>query len=355
MMKRTLIPLFVALALLTGAACSQPLEPPVETGSVVLNFTVGEPATRATGDGSVIDGGGIYLDNGEPDLRIFIAVAGDIVARYPDPSVTPDPEHTAILESASATEATIKFTGLTANTTYKVYAFANTGDTSLTVDDAPDWNTVSTTATLDALEFTALSVTDPPTTPTVDDRMPLSAKGTLSVSSSGGGSVDLELLRSLAKVQVTFKNLTADPLTLTNCNVSITSINPKRGYVFQPDGDDFVNVDGVYQTLKFPQTTLADITTPEGVASLTPKLVFPSIAELHGEYRRYLCNISFNVGEQPYTFTDLPVHDNLSQDITSLGRNQFLQILVRVSKGQTISFSFKVADWTEKTETVQFD
>lgn len=349
MMKRMLIPLFVALALLTGASCSQPLEPPVETGSVELHFTVGEPATRAIGDGDVRDGGGIYLDNGEPDLKIFIAVAGTIVARYPDPNDPVDPEHTASLTSATDTEATIRFTGLTPNTTYKVYAFANTGDTSLTVDNAPDWDQVSTTAALEALKFRALDGTTPPS---VNDRMPLSAKGTLSVSASGGGSVDLELLRSLAKVQVTFKNLTANALTLTGCNVSITSINPTQGYVFQPDGDDQT---GTCRTLTFPATTLTDIPAPEGEKSLDPILVFPSTAELQGEYRRYLCNISFSVGVKNYSFTGLPVHNSLSQDITSLGRNQYLQILVRVSEGQDISFSFKVANWTKKTETVVFD
>jgi hypothetical protein len=351
MMKKLLIPLSIALAALAGAACTQPVEQPAETGSVELHFSIGEPLTRAVtpGDGTVADGGGIYLDAGVPDLKIFIAVAGNIVHRYPDPSLSPDPANTSTLTSATATLATVKFTGLTPSTTYKVYAFANTGDTSLTVDNAPNWNTVSTTAELDALVFTALGGNN---LPSVNDRMPLSAKGTLSVNAQGSGTVDLELLRSLAKVQVTFKNLTASALTLTDCNVSITSINPTQGYVFQPAGDDLT---GTQRTLTFPQETLDNISTPEGTKSLNPILVFPSVAELQGGYPRYLCSISFSVGGTPYSFPNLPVHNSLSQDITSLGRNQFLKIEVRISKGQNISFNFEVANWEPKSESVHFD
>lgn len=343
-MKKLLISLSVVLVLWAGAACTRPLEQPVGTSSVELNFTIGEPLTRAVtpGNGDVADGGGIYQENGVPDLKIFILGGGNVVARYPGTG-----PGTGTLTFVSDTKATVKFTGLVNNATYRVYAFANTGS-ELTVNGSPDWNTIATKDELDALVYTALTENN---LPSVGDRMPLSAKGTISVDSSGSGSVDLELLRSLAKIQVTFKNLTGSLLTLTNCNASITSINPTQGYVFQPAGDDFT---GTRRPLTFSEQTLEDITL-EGTKSLVPLVVFPSTAELQGGYRRYLCNISFSVGDDSYSFPNLPVHNSLSQDITSLGRNQFLKIEVRISKGQDISFNFVVANWEEKSESVTFD
>lgn len=340
-MKKLLILLSFALTFLVGVTCTQPVEQPAGTGCVMINFSIGEPDTRALGDGNVADGGGIYLDNGVPDLKIFILGGGTVRARYPG--------NTATLTSSSATSASVMFTGLPENTTYTVYAFANTGDSNLTVADEPDWSTISTMEALNALVFTALTENNPPT---VSGRMPLSAKGSLSVDASGNGSVELDLLRALAKVQITFKNLTGSDLTLTNCNASITSINPTQGYVFQPTGDDLV---GTCRTLTFGTKTLSDISASEGEASLDPLLVFPSVAEIQDGYRRYLCNISFNVGNDSYPFNNLPVHNKYSEDITSLGRNQFLKIEVRISKGQEISFNFEVANWVERSETVQFD
>lgn len=317
------------------------MEQPVGTGSIELILNVGEPLTRAVtpGDGNVADGGGIYRNDGVPDLKIFILGGGNIVARYPGTGSN--------LTFVSDTRATVKFTGLVNNATYWVYAFANTGS-DLTVDGSPDWNTIATKDALDALVYTALPGDN---LPSVGDRMPLSAKGTVSLNSSGSGSVELELLRSLAKVQISFKNLTGNGLTLTNCNASITSINPTQGYVFQPSGDDLT---GTRRTLTFPPQTLENIPAEE-TQSLDPLLVFPSIAEIQGGYRRYLCNISFSVGDDSYSFSDLPVHNSLSQDITSLGRNQFLKIEARISIGQNISFNFEVANWEEKTEPVTFD
>lgn len=343
-MKKLLISLSMVLTLWAGASsCTQQhLEPPVGTGNIELNFTVGEPLTRAVtpGDGNVADGGGIYRNNEDvPDLKIFILGGTNIVARYPGANSS--------LTFVSDTKATVKFTGLVNNATYRVYAFANTGS-DLTVNGSPNWGDIETKDELDALVYTALAGDNPPS---VGDRMPLSAKGTISVDSSGSGSVDLELLRSLAKIQVTFKNLTGSLLTLTNCNASITSINPTQGYVFQPAGDDFT---GTRRPLTFSEQTLEDITL-EGTKSLVPLVVFPSTAELQGGYRRYLCNISFSVGDDSYSFPNLPVHNSLSQDITSLGRNQFLKIEVRISKGQDISFNFVVANWEEKSESVTFD
>lgn len=343
-MKKLLISLSMVLTLWAGASsCTQQhLEPPVGTGNIELNFTVGEPLTRAVtpGDGNVTDGGGIYRNNEDvPDLKIFILGGTNIVARYPGANSS--------LTFVSDTKATVKFTGLVNNATYRVYAFANTGS-ELTVNGSPDWNTIATKGELDALVYTALTENN---LPSVGGRMPLSAKGSVSLDSSGSGSIELELLRSLAKVQVGFKNLTGSALTLTNCNASITSINPTQGYVFQPSGDDLT---GTQRTLTFPQQTLENIPIEE-TQSLNPLLVFPSIAEIQGGYRRYLCNISFSVGDDSYSFSALPVHNSLSQDITYLGRNQFLKIEVRISKGQEISFNFEVANWEEKAESVTFD
>ena len=80
--------IFLVLALsLFASACSKEKVPAGVSGSITLAFSTGELQTRAggSGDGSVIDGGGISVNNsGEPDLVVAIANRfGNIVAWYP--------------------------------------------------------------------------------------------------------------------------------------------------------------------------------------------------------------------------------------------------------------------------------
>ena len=68
----------------------------------------------------------------------------------------------------------------------------------------------------------------------------------------------------------------------------------------------------------------------------------------------YTCNVSFRLGDDSFSYSDLEVHDDHARDLTELKRNQHLRIVTRISKGLTVSFSFQVMDWTEKTENIIF-
>jgi len=332
MMKRIGIKILAALALVACGACSRAPQP---SGSVSITFSTGEPATKA-GDGVVADDGGIYISENVPDLKILLVnSSGTVQARYPGG---------ATLSSAAATEATVQFSDIPEGE-YEVYAVANTGST-LTMAGV-DWTTINTKTALDALLFTALSSTTPPT---VGDRMPLSATGSLTVNASKNGQIDLDLLRCVAKVEVIFKNLTGADLTVTDCDVSLAGINPTTGYVFSPDGDDAA---GTARNLTFDTvSSLAFDTSTNQKLSVGSLLVFPSVAPASPGY--YTCSVSFNVNSVPKSFAALPVHDSKSKNIPALSRNQYLKIEIRISNKTNISFNFEVADWTEKTENVEF-
>ncbi len=335
------IALLSALALLAGGACTRVQQP---AGSVTLNFSTGQPETRA-GNGVVADGGGIYRDGNDiPDLKILLVDAnGNVVARYPDSGQTPQ----SLLVSSTATNASVKFTSIPQGE-YQVYAAANTGS-SLTVSGV-DWETISTKGDLNALKFTTLEGNNPPTIAD-NGRMPLSAVGPLSVKAGGNGQASLQLLRCVAKVEITFKNLTGNALSLTNCNITLNSINPNSGYLFQPAGDDAT---GTIRdlTLASGKTLTFTSTGDDQTQTVGPMLVFPSQAPANPGY--YKCNVSFTYNETAMNFNNLPVHDNKSKNITSLGRNQYLKIEIRISNQTNISFNFEVSDWTPKTESVTF-
>ncbi|MBR0109012.1 MAG: FimB/Mfa2 family fimbrial subunit [Bacteroidales bacterium] len=340
MNSKTLFLLLSAFMLLTGVSCKRQEKAPVES-SVVITFSTGEVVTRA-GDGVVTDGGGIMLDgSGNPDLFIAIVnYSGVIVSTYP----SADPDDTEVLDSSSDTQVSVRFKNITNAGDYTVYAIANTGGG---VWGAPtDWTTYTTAAALDALTFTELTGSD---LPTVSDRMPISAKGTLSINEGMNGQVELELLRCVAKVGFKFKNETDETLTLNDCVVILEKINPTQGYLF-PQTDDAA---GTARNLNLISSSL---TIGPGVTTdlYGNHLVFPSNAPARSIGSRYFCNISFTLGGVPKSFSELPVHDKRSQDIPSLERNQYLQIETRINRGLEISFNFVVLDWNQKNEDIIF-
>ncbi len=342
MTKNIGIQILVTIVLLVCGACSRT---PMPTGSVTMTFNIGDIGTKA-GDGVVADGGGIYIvDNTTtpptPDLNIFIInSSGSVVARYPGSSASLS--SVSVHETTSkVTTATVKFTSVEEGE-YEVYAVANSGSTLST---GTDWSTISTKAALDALTFPVLSDLTPPS---VGDRMPLSAKGALSVNSSGNGQVDLNMLRSVAKTTVIFKNLTDTDLSLSDCDITIKGINPTTGYLFKPEGDDAAG-----SSRNLALTSGSSVTIPQnGSETISPVFVFPSIAPANPGY--YTCDISFTINSTPKSYSSLPIHDNKSQNILFIERNQYLQIEIRISNQTNVSFNFEVSDWTTKPESVTF-
>lgn len=360
------IVLGVALAFFAGA-CSKNAEPSAgSSGSITLTFLTGEMQTRSgtVGDGSVLDGGGIYVDNnGNPDLAVAIVNRyGNIVAWYPKDygevgeviDYSAD-KITQLAANTPATETVINITGPERGT-YSVFVVANTAGLGSDLVTA-----LKNSTTLSALEALTLSASgsEPPAFTTA---MPLSARGSLSVNSSGDGQADLELKRPVAKVSLYFRNNTDTSLSLSDCSVTIYTINPTSGYLFASDPD---YVSGGDRNL-----VLSDNTNPFTVPVIDPnntesdntyelpaKLVFPSVAPAQAIGSRYLCDISFTIGSTPYSFTGLPVHDRKSADIVSLLRNQHLKIETRISKRAAehdISFNFEVADWDDSENFVFF-
>ena len=335
-----------ALAVSVGVACQETVVP--DKGSVVVTFSTAELMTRTAADGD-----GIAFDHiGDIDVPdLFIAIAnysGNIVATYPG-------TNTVLLES-SATQVSVRFTKTLSSADwtsgdYTVYAVANTklansNDGVWGATSNSQWSAYTTASALDALCFSALSSSD---LPTVTDRMPISAKGTLSVNEFGNGQVELELLRCVEKIGFKFKNETGQALTLTDCMVTIKSISPTQGYVF-PRANDAA---GTARDLTLINSTLS---IAEGVTTdlYGNLLVFPSVAPSQTVGSRYFCDIEFKINNEQKSFTDLPIHDKQSQDILALGRNQYLQIETRINKGLDVSFSFVVDDWNEKSEEILF-
>ena len=343
MRGKTLIPLLLGLTLIAGVSCTE--KELQRESSVTLTFSTGGIVTRA-GDGNAADGGEIVLDgSGNPDLYITIAnYSGTIIARYPD---TVNPENAELLSPSSATQVSIRFRGISNSGDYTVYAMANTaGGVWGAPASTSAWEAITTASAMDNLVFSALTGSD---RPTVTDRMPLSAKGTLHVNEGLNGQVELELLRCVAKVGFKFKNETGEALTLTNCVVTLEDINRTQGYLFPRENDST----GVARNLNLISSTL-NLAKDETTSLYGNLLVFPSIAPARPVGSRYYCDISFIVGGKSRSFTNLPIHDKLSQDILALGRNQYLQIETRINKGMDISFNFEVLDWNEKAEEIIF-
>lgn len=347
-----LIPFLFALASLAGAgACSR--QDPQPAGAVALTLSTVPFETRATTPGTTgpEDGGAIVVTGGQPDLVIAIADAnGDIIAWYPDQNGDTAPNSDCFSPhsgTTSATESTIRFVGLDAGT-YSVWAVANQGGL-WTMNK--DLLTCTKQSELQALTFNS-------TTPEIlNGRMPLSAYGTLTVNESLNGQANLELLRCVGKVSYTFKNETTETLILSGCTVTLKKMNPSQGYLFSND-PDFVTGNAGDLVFGPADLSIAPVNPSsgnDGSASIASQvLVFPSIAPAQEVGSRYLCDVSFTIGENAYSFEDMPVHDNKSGDIQAVGRNQHLQIETRINKGDDISFNFRVLDWTPHSEVVFF-
>lgn len=373
MIKRGLISLCATLVLLVLGSCTRTEQP---TGTVTLTFTTGEIATRATtpGDGDPVDGGGIKFVDADsnpetpdtPDLVILVennsthAISkrylgtdtGDAVASY--------------VEDTKQKRLQVKFTGLDPGV-YTVYAIANTNNGGVWFSPSKDFSTI-TASSLKDLKFS-----NQIDRPAVSDRMPLSAKGTLTVQSTRNGSVSLELLRSVAKVTVKFKNVTGGTLTLKDVQFYITDMNPKCGYLIPQASTDYTTTASDYRPLEMGPVFTSDSGTGiaiSGTELTGPFYVFPSRAqgglyycsakfdwklkkgensELSGTYKNgYYADPSDPTG-------GLRVFDKNFEDIPVLLRNQHLTIEIRIGEGSNVSFNFIVGDWEEKTESVEFN
>ena len=397
MMYRKFIQLLgMTLILLAGAACSRE-EVPAADGTVTINFRVGDADTKAVspGDGNVADGGGIYCHRAAgppvvltPDLYIFICdwETGALVKRYPgdadddgneDGNVDPDSDWA----DSKSTFLSVSFP-FNVEGTYSVYALANVsgGDSNLNL---PDILTTLATVT-NASQLDALLISLAASAPDVGSRMPLSAKGSLNVvkgltGDKYNGYVELQMLRCFNKVQFSFKNLTGSELNLYNCQITLKDLNVQQGWLF-PTSPDFAptgedeNSDGKDDNYRDFTSGIVEVTgiAQEGEKSFfaNPVVFLPSVApsQTHpSKGQRYLVDISFRVPKTDVydsgnsatydekSFTNLPIHTPKSLDIKSLERNQYLQIVTTVSKGETVSFNFRVKEWEEHTEYVTFD
>ena len=385
MMRKTFIFLLSAV-LLFGAACRRIEEP--GHGVVTLTFRVGEPATRAEtpGDGNVADGGGIYCtksgDVVTPDLVILIMDEnGAVKKRYPDDGSLGVDDYGTVIESdydsghATTLSVAFKFTEVGS---FSVYAVANLGSDGNLDNLSTLLSGVSSASALDNMQLGYSG-----TAPSVGSRMPLSATGTLQVAKGlydkYNGLVELEMLRCVNKVQMTFKNLTGELLTLTDCTVTFKDMNTQKAWLF-PRNPDFVELGdtspadnkddnyGNYATVSADMADLSNIPAVDNLATAdvdererdafaSPLLFFPSVAPKQtspSTGNRYLCDISFKVNDVQKTFTNLPIHDEYTQDILALKRNQYLQIETTISKGVNVSFNFYVKDWTPHNPTVIF-
>ena len=376
MIKRRLILLCITLVLLVLGSCTRSTELP--TGTVTLTFTTGEIATRSTtpGDGNPADGGGIIFLNADdnpatpdtPDLVILIEnnSTHEIVKRFLG---TNTGDATAsFVEATKRKYLQVKFTGLTPGE-YTVYAIANTNNGNVWFSSTQNFSTI-TASSLNSLAFSSLSSTN---RPEVDDRMPLSAKGSLTVQSTGNGSVSLELLRCVAKVTVKFKNVTGSRLFLKDLSFYISDMNPKWGYVIPPSGTDSPTLAGDFRPLEmgpvFGSGTEISVSDTELTGTY---YVFPSQAQ--GGI--YYCSASFKwkidenepenwdvyeeynngyYGDPSNPAKGLRVFDEYFEDIPALLRNQHLTIEIRIGEGSDVSFNFIVGDWEAKTESIEFN
>ena len=343
------------LVLLGMGSCTRTEQP---TGTVTLDFSIGDVVTRATtpGDGNAADGGGIAFDEGNPDLVILIennsthAISKRYLGANTDDAVA------TFVEDTKQKRLQVQFTGLSAGE-YTVYAVANTGGGSVWLTS--DFSSITASA-LNSKTFTSLGGA---TRPTVIDRMPLSAKGSLTVQSTGNGSVSLELLRCVAKVTVKFKNVTGGKLSLKDINFYISDMNPTWGYLIPPAGTDSPTSAGDFRPLEM--SAAGPISIEDGTAIPGTYYVFSSQAQ--GGI--YYCSASFtwklNEGDEQtyengyYATSDplkgLRVFDKNYEDIPALLRNQHLTIEIRIGEGSDVSFNFIVGDWEPKIESVEFN
>ena len=376
----------LAALLLVWSSCDEKEPHGSVQGRVEVSITTGGLSTKAP-SGDPADGGGIIVDgtSGEPDLMIAIANSGgDLVAWYPDDFFNASMSNSYTSECNTSltdeTTSTVFFTGLIrANGPYTVFAVANTA--GLPAGVLTSLKACTTASQMDALQLSVDSGQPAFEDGSHNECMPITAKGTLNVLASGNGQVDLQLLRPVARISVTFKNETGDAdLEVHACKVIIGdynsswsgAINPSRGYLFQHSPDE-VSGYGRHLEIDAPVNAGNDklVFDAQNKSTLGTVQVFPSVAPARQVGSRYLCTISFRItkSEQTYnsgnaatydeySFPDLPVHDSRSSDILYLRRNQHLKIETRITKQASLhdySFNFEVQDWDPKNNYMTFD
>ena len=170
----------------------------------------------------------LYFFN--PDLAVALANSeGNLIAWWPqdfwgtmDGQYDSDLDVSAYVANTPVSESTVFFTGPTRGT-YTVYAIANKAGLSAATITA-----IKAATTVTALDALTLSVASGQQ-PDFGGCMPLTAKGTLSVNSSSNGMVDLDLLRPVARVSLTFRNLTGNnDLEIRACQATIQDSPPGR-------------------------------------------------------------------------------------------------------------------------------
>lgn len=344
--------LILLLSVLGLISCRREEAP--ASGSLRIVFETAAMQTKAGEPDPAEDGSAIVVTAGTPDLVILIAdnSSGDIVATYPDGPVIDG----ALEGTATGTETSVSFSGLTGGLTYTVYAFANAQGLWTMKSGASTVSnllTLTTQAQVEALEFeptpaekNAFGCLD-----VKNGRLPLSAKGTTTLTALGNGEITLPLKRCVAKVTAVFENQYGSDLNLYGYQSIFYHMNPARGYVVPHETDFPVEQDsaddGDISASEDPLVILEDGTISQSW------YVLPSIGP-------YSCDVEFYTDAEKtdpnfHSYYNLPVQDYRARDITQLARNQHLTITTRISKGKQVSFNFEVADWLPKNETVSFE
>ena len=354
--------LAAAILLFTGS-CSEKEPAQMERGRISVSITSGKILTRSVSD-DIADGSAIIVDgvSGEPDLALAIAnSAGNLIAWWPEDywgSMAAGFTSECQTDNTDETKSTIYFTGPSRGS-YTVFAVANTAGL-----DASTITALQSATTITALE--ALQLTVDSGEPNFGSTMPLTARGTLSVNTWGNGQIDLNLLRPVARISLTFVNQTDGAVDIHDCEVTFEDLNPSRGFLFEQEPDYVTGYDRDLTVNGANPLVFTD-----GKSTLPVKTVFPSTAPARLVGSRYFINVHFRVTKQDavynaldagtyteYDFEDLPIHDSRSMDIPSILRNQHLKIETRITKRAAehdYSFNFEVQDWYEKEEYITFD
>lgn len=328
------------LLLVSAFGCVRPEMP---DATLLIEFETGALQTKSAGD---TDGSSIAFNDDKPDLIILVADSnGDIVRKYNGLANAQVNCH--VQGEATGTRVSVSFENLTGSQTYTVYAFANTqglwamknGENTVT-----DLTALSSSDDVENLLFEPAQANL-----TVESRLPLSAKGRVTLREGGNGELHLSLLRCCAKVTAVFENQYGDNLTLNNFSSTFVNICPAKGYVI-PHENDFAVAPVADATDDLISTEAEPVTIQNGNRFEKSWYVFPSLGP-------YTCDVSFNLLGTPHSYSQLPVHDDHARNITQIARNQHLTITTRIGKGKKVSFYFEVADWntSNKTETVTFE
>ena len=336
----------ILLLTLLGIVSCTPEETP--GGALRIEFKTVAIQTKTDPAPTPEDGSAISISAGVPDLVILIAdSSGDIVATYPS-SGRQGVVDGNVEGTATSTSTAVSFSGLTGNATYTVYAFANT--TGLwTRDNDAALTSLTTLSAVESLQFAPIAAekeTDGSLT-LLNSRIPLSAKGTVTLTSLGNGEISLPLQRCIAKVTAVFENQYGSALTLYDFSNTFNHMLPSAGYVI-PHESDYPIAWGSAGNLSASETS---ISLPQDGSTSKEWYVFPSIGP-------FSCDVSFYT-DSPRTdfhsYSNLPVTDDHARDIPQLARNQHLTITTRTGKGKQVSFNFEVSAWDTRTETVMFN